>query len=117
MSIISSILRRARGPRDTKNDSSNSMFDIDHMVEVPAIEPLPAGWMSDLDLQVPYNVALHAKPPFLEIGAWIGRSTSAICAGIRDSGKPKNFDLIDFGICGVEEYKFPMSIQTMYEGA
>jgi hypothetical protein len=105
MSIISSILRRARGFRDPKNDSPGSMFDIDHLAQMPPIEPLPAGWMSDLDLQVLYNVALHAKPPFLEIGPWVGRSTSAICAGIRDSGKPKTFDLIDFGICGVEEYK------------
>jgi Methyltransferase domain len=81
------------------------MFDIDRMAELPSIEPLPAGWMNEFDLQVLYNVALQARPPFLEIGPWIGRSTSAICAGIRDSGIPKTFDLVDFGICGVEDYK------------
>jgi hypothetical protein len=105
MSIISSILRRARVSRDAQNNFRGSRFDIDHLAQMPSIEPLPAGWMSEFDLQVLYNVALRATPPFLEIGPWIGRSTSAICAGIRDSGAPKTFDLVDFGICGVEDYK------------
>src|ERR1043165_174958 len=105
MSIVSSIVRRIGGVGRIEKHASVSLFDIDHMAQLPSIEPLPAGWMSAFDLQVLYNVAINARPPFLEIGPWIGRSTSAICAGIRDCGIPKTFDLVDFGICGVEDYK------------
>ena len=74
--------------------------------EIPRDISLPSGWMSAFDLQVLYNLAIACASPFLEVGPWIGRSTSAICAGIRDSAAPdKTFDVLDFGICGVEEWK------------
>jgi hypothetical protein len=92
-------------PSLSAHEASRLTFDLQRLLPLPPIDPLPAGWMNELDLQVLYNVALHVKSPLLEIGPWIGRSTSVICAGIRDSGDTKIFDVLDFGICGVDEYQ------------
>ena len=44
----------------------------------------PNGWMSATDLKVLYNCAYRTKGPILEVGPWLGRSTSSITAAMRD---------------------------------
>lgn len=66
---------------------------------------MPPGWLSATDLQILYSFAALLPGPILEIGAWLGRSTAAIAAGIRDSGMPKIFDTVDFGITSPREWE------------
>ncbi len=67
----------------------------------------PDGWMAPADLEAIYNIARETRGAILEIGPWLGRSTSAICAGLRNStANPiPFFDVIDFGITGPEEWQ------------
>jgi len=71
--------------------------------------PYPLGWMSPIDLTAIYNAARLAKGPVLEIGPFVGRSTTALAAGLRDrqaaGTQPVPFDTIDYGITSVEEWK------------
>lgn len=69
----------------------------------------PNGWMSSPDLGLLYNAALRTKGDVLEVGPWLGRSTSAIAAGLRDraaaGGAPVRFDTIDYGITSADEWQ------------
>jgi predicted O-methyltransferase YrrM len=76
------------------------------VIDPARMQPLPAlpygypdGWMGRLDLCHLYNLALALPGPILEVGPWLGRSTSAICAGIRDARRTQRtlFDIVDFG--------------------
>lgn len=77
-----------------------------------ALDPLPEdlaffpdGWMTELELQVLYNFGKYATGDFLEIGPWIGRSTTAISLGRRDAGPTeRKFDTADFGFVSLEEF-------------
>lgn len=72
----------------------------DRMRSLPSLRyGYPDGWMNALELRTLYNLAFSLQGPFLEVGPWLGRSTSAICAGIRDAAKPERtiFDIVDFG--------------------
>lgn len=85
---------------------SGKGIDTTLLKELPEGTSFPSGWMNMFDLKILYNVASVCSSPYLEIGPWIGRSTTAICAGIRDSTlKDKIFDILDFGICGIDEWK------------
>ncbi|WP_347312468.1 class I SAM-dependent methyltransferase [Defluviimonas sp. SAOS-178_SWC] len=68
----------------------------------------PNGWMSAKDLTLLYNAARKTKGDVLEIGPWLGRSSTAIAAGLRSreetGAKPVKYDLIDFGLTSAEEY-------------
>ena len=67
---------------------------------------LPKGWLSLFEAQVLYALALAARGPVIEVGSWIGRSTAALAAGVRDNpiGRPI-FDVFDFGIAGAAEWR------------
>lgn len=71
-------------------------------------EGYPNGWMSAKDLTVLFNAALKANGDLLEVGPWLGRSTSAIASGLRqretDGHTPVKFDTIDFGITDANEW-------------
>jgi hypothetical protein len=70
----------------------------------------PNGWMSATDLRVLYNTAYRSQGPILEVGPWLGRSTTAITSALRD--RKKNgldhpfFDTVDYGITSAEEWEF-----------
>jgi predicted O-methyltransferase YrrM len=68
----------------------------------------PQGWMSPLDLQVIYNASYMTKGPILEVGPFVGRSTAAICYGLRDRKRegmePTPFDTLDLGITSAAEW-------------
>lgn len=69
----------------------------------------PNGWMSATDLRLLYSTALRTNGDVLEVGPWLGRSSSAIAAGLRDrqeaGGAPVRYDTIDYGITSVEEWQ------------
>ena len=54
-----------------------------------------AGWMSPPERQILYALARWLPGPIVEIGSWLGLSTTAIARGIRDSGHTKRFDTFD----------------------
>jgi hypothetical protein len=68
----------------------------DFYISIPTIRPkltLPniAGWLRPEEKKVLYALSLWLPGPFLEIGAWVGLSTSIIACGIRDSKENKQF--------------------------
>lgn len=112
MDLMTKIVRRRDSSHNTSHDWINELLMSERGIiaekleELPTDVVLPAGWMSEFDLRILYNLAQVCPAPFLEIGPWIGRSTTAICAGLRDAPeRGKIFDVLDFGICGVEEWK------------
>lgn len=64
--------------------------------------------MSAKDLTVLFNAGQYAKGDVLEVGPWLGRSTTAITAGLRqreaDGQAPVKYDTIDFGITSADEW-------------
>ena len=54
-----------------------------------------AGWMTARERQTLYALARWLPGPIVEIGSWVGLSTTAIAQGIRDSGQSKRFDTFD----------------------
>jgi hypothetical protein len=101
-------LRVYNVPPETTVDSAG-------IVERYFLQPLPKlpngypnGWMSAKDLTVLFNAGQFAKGDVLEVGPWLGRSTTAISAGLRqreaDGATPLKYDTIDFGITSAEEW-------------
>lgn len=82
--------------------------EINHSVLLPfpiPMDNMPEGWLSGTDMQILYSLATLVQGPILEIGSWLGRSTVAIGAGIRDSGETKIFDTVDFGLTSPSEWE------------
>lgn len=68
------------------------------------LSSMPAGWLSITEMRILYTLAQRANGPILEIGAWLGRSTVAIAAGVRDNASNPAFDTCDFGITSAVEW-------------
>ena len=68
----------------------------------------PNGWMSAKDLTVLHNAARRTQGDVLEIGPWLGRSSSAIATGLHARAQTGQaavkYDMIDFGITSAEEW-------------
>ena len=79
------------------------------LIPFPAGTPtLPSGWLNGYDAAVLYTVARKQKneASILEVGSWVGRSSVAICYGIRDAAPLKiRYDIVDYGIAGVDEWR------------
>ena len=85
--VARSLLNRlAEAPRTALGDS------------VAAFPLLPPGQIRPRDCETLYNAGLVMPGPFLEIGAFIGRSAYCIALGIKDSKKKKSFYSIDLHI-------------------
>ncbi len=54
------------------------------------LTPIP-GWLTYQEQRALFALAYILNGPFLEIGAWIGKSTSIIARAIRDAGYDKRF--------------------------
>lgn len=67
----------------------------------------PDGWMRPIELRILYTLARRSAGPVLEVGSWIGRSSSAIAAGLRDGGRQPvpTYDIVDFGPCSAAEWE------------
>ncbi|MBW6398582.1 class I SAM-dependent methyltransferase [Roseomonas sp. HJA6] len=87
------------------NEKGLALDRLDALPQLPY--RYPDGWMSPLELRILYTLARRSAGPALEIGPWIGRSTSAIAAGLRDGGRSPApiFDVVDFGPASAEEWK------------
>ncbi|NJC07837.1 Stf0 family sulfotransferase [Polymorphobacter fuscus] len=81
---------------------------LDRLDPLPALPfRYPDGWMRPIELRILYTLARRSAGPVLEVGSWIGRSSSAIAAGLRDGvcdPKPV-YDIIDFGPCSAAEWQ------------
>lgn len=83
------------------------------------------GWFKPDECNKLYELALAVESPILEIGHFLGRSTSFICQGIRDSKEQKVFRSYDLGFTNYEEvknfyhdmYGHNMSVPSMYDVA
>jgi predicted O-methyltransferase YrrM len=66
---------------------------------------LPEGWFSPNQVNVLYQLALATPGPILEIGPWVGRSTSVIARALRERGGRIPFHTVDYGIASEEEWQ------------
>jgi hypothetical protein len=103
------------------NDTISAFFPGGDL-RVENLEPLPVdssffpdGWMTPLELQLLYNLGKHASGDFLEIGPWIGRSTTAIALGRRDTAPNLwKFDTVDFGFVSLKDFCEAMRVGMEY---
>lgn len=56
------------------------------------------GWLTHQEQKTLYTLAYYVPGPILEIGSWVGRSTSCIAYGVRDCGQPKLFVSVDIHV-------------------
>jgi predicted O-methyltransferase YrrM len=95
-------VRRFSGFGERVCDASNikserlraAALRINRANRVAKIKDIP-GWLSPNEARAIYALAKFLDGPFLEIGAWAGRSTCCIASAIRDSGVPKRFVTVD----------------------
>jgi predicted O-methyltransferase YrrM len=83
------------------NDSINESMLLAFPVPLSL---MPDGWLSPTEMRILYTLAQQTHGPVLEIGAWLGRSTLAIAAGVRDSPNIPAFDTCDFGLTSIGEW-------------
>jgi len=97
--------------KNKEDDPLDAFFHVGKLV-VDRLDPLPVdmtffpqGWMTPLELEVLYNLGKHGAGDFVEIGTWIGRSTTAITLGRRDakSTEGRRFDAVDYGFVSLPE--------------
>jgi Methyltransferase domain len=94
----------------------DSGLHVERLDEVPApLASFPKGWMSPLELKVLYNFARYGDGDFLEIGTWIGRSSTAIAMGFRDVGQiGRRLDLVDFGFVSTSDFADKLKMGNEY---
>jgi hypothetical protein len=69
----------------------SSLQNIIRMLWIPTELTPVKGWLSLAEQRALYALAFILDGPFLETGAWIGKSTSIIAKAIADSGRYKKF--------------------------
>jgi predicted O-methyltransferase YrrM len=72
------------------------------------------GWLYDSEAQLLYDLAHKCQGPILEIGFFMGRSTSVICDAIRNSNHNNQFDSYDINFKTIDEF---MSFYAPIHGA
>ena len=79
-----------------------------HAVELKAVpfglETLPEGWFSKTQISALYQLALTTEGPILEVGSWIGRSTTVIGHALQARPDAIEFHTVDYGIASLEEW-------------
>ncbi|MBB3012025.1 class I SAM-dependent methyltransferase [Cupriavidus alkaliphilus] len=95
----------------------NGKLLLDRLDALP--EPMsffPTGWMTPLELQVLYNAAKYGRGDFLEIGTWIGKSSTAIALGRRDAGdwRTRKYDAVDFGFVSLTDFCSALAVGMEY---
>ncbi|MFA4994937.1 MAG: class I SAM-dependent methyltransferase [Bdellovibrionales bacterium] len=71
--------------------SFQQLVQIVRILGVPKELTPVAGWLTPNEQQALYALAYILEGPFLEIGSWVGKSTSIISRAIRESGQRKRF--------------------------
>lgn len=65
----------------------------------------PEGFINYRECYKLYKLGKIIPGPFLEIGPWVGRSTTSIAQGIKKSGKEKEFHTVDIGFSSEIEWE------------
>lgn len=65
----------------------------------------PEGHVSKRQMLLLYWLARKSRGPFLEVGPWVGRSTSAIAWAMRGRKTPPLFITIEKGFASLEEWE------------
>ena len=68
------------------------------------LETLPEGWFSKTQISALYQLALRTDGPILEVGSWIGRSTTVIGHALRARKDIVEFHTVDYGISSLDEW-------------
>lgn len=64
------------------------------------------GWLTDNEARCLYDVARKTRGNLLEVGTFLGRSTSVLCEGIRDAGQVgRKFVSYDLSCSSLGEFK------------
>lgn len=63
----------------------------DWKLESGPLTPITNGWLSEREMRLLYGFARVLDGPMLEMGAWVGRSTSVLARAVRDAGCEKRF--------------------------
>ncbi len=64
------------------------------------------GWLTVNEAQVLYDVARKTRGGLLEVGTFLGRSTSVLCEGIRDAGQVgRKFISYDLSCSSLDEFR------------
>lgn len=66
---------------------------------------LPQGWFSKNQVNILYQLVNMTTGPILEVGPWVGRSTTVICEALRRQTERRRFITVDFGISSVDEWR------------
>ncbi|WP_203072893.1 class I SAM-dependent methyltransferase [Falsiroseomonas ponticola] len=79
-----------------------------------SLKDLPEGWFSANQVNVLYQLASTTPGPILEIGPWVGRSTSVIARALRERKEKIAFHTVDYGIESEDEWLtlFGSSVRT-----
>ena len=67
------------------------LINVVKVISVPANLPPVPGWLSTGEQIALYALTYVLDGPFLEIGAWVGKSTSILARAVRDLGAGKTF--------------------------
>lgn len=74
------------------------------------------GWLSNTDAELLYELSVNCKGSILEIGFFLGKSTSVICEAIKDSNNNNQFDSYDMDFKTQEEFvKFYTPIHKKFK--
>lgn len=68
------------------------------------VYPNIPGWFTYEEAEVLYLLGFMARGRVLEIGHFLGRSTSVLCEAIRDSGRTVEFNSYDIGFKSADEF-------------
>src|SRR5580698_5996613 len=88
--------------------AENKALECGDVPELPfQLGDLPYGWLTSFEASLLFSAGRELDGPFLEVGSWVGRSTVCIARGIqsRPIGLPILFDVVDFGISDVAEWR------------
>src|SRR5438270_12331510 len=70
----------------------------------PVFPNIP-GYFTEKEADLLYLLSFMSRGRILEVGHFLGRSTSVICEGIRDSGRSVEFNSYDIGFSTPEEIR------------
>lgn len=120
LSQIKAVLRGAKEEADPLE-----AFFTEGKLIADRLDPLPedqaffpTGWMTPLELKVLYNASKYGRGDFLEIGTWIGKSSTAIALGRRDAGdwRTRKYDAVDFGFVSLSDFCSTLAVGMEYAG-
>jgi hypothetical protein len=91
------MLNAARARREFSNFEdrlASAMRRVPRIKDAKFPNDIP-GWLTPQERQTLSALAFCLPGLILEIGSWVGLSTTALAMGIKDSGASKQFDTVD----------------------